>query len=266
MESKEREKRLAIQKMKTSLWTQRREKDGRLLQNWKKIDEENQDEDDRQPPSVSSQEEESKWMEELELTELERRKLEDLEKKYYEKEEIQPSGRSTSLSSDKTPNSSKSHDPSRPEPSCRPEIKKKEDMQPSTKNMKKTSNIRIFESPAKSAGKVKTDPSLNSPVKLKNLKRLNPRTKTPLKPAATLSSPSQANRKTSFKKLLNCWEERSTSTAAMLTPYLLKGPSLEPSRQPIGNQDKNARKGPLDWSEKLGNVGGNQPEKGKKQF
>ena len=59
MEKKEREKRLAMQEMKTSLWTQRREKDGKLIKKWKKITDENL-ENKKPPVSPSSLEEDSK--------------------------------------------------------------------------------------------------------------------------------------------------------------------------------------------------------------
>ena len=92
-------------KMRSDLWKQRREKDGNLVRVWKALT------PHEETPDLSSLEEEDKWMEELTLSDDERRALEALENTYR----METEGTGTQL-----PSCSKKNQPALRNTTCQP--------------------------------------------------------------------------------------------------------------------------------------------------
>ena len=82
-----------IQMMKSNLWKQRREKDGHLVAVWKTVQtNEVMDTKNSNPDKTSLVEDgDDKWLEEITLTDMERRKLEELERCHIEMVRTTPS-------------------------------------------------------------------------------------------------------------------------------------------------------------------------------
>ena len=92
----EEKKRLeGKQKMKSDLWKQRREKDGRLVCVWKSVKQKEEDDETNKEQRHSSLQEgtEDPWLEEIVLTQTERKKLSELEQ-WYSRTELNPTSNS----------------------------------------------------------------------------------------------------------------------------------------------------------------------------